>query len=92
MSYLPQPYQPDDRFDVVPPADAMQVIADELAAVQEEVADLLLSLLHPDLPATSVVAMRGQLEVAQSALLEARKQARKAVTILSAITMQQRRR
>jgi len=86
MSYLPQPYQPDDRFDVVPASEAMNTIVTELEAVQEELADLLLSLLHPDLPAATVVAMRAQLEVAQSALAEARKQARKAVTILRLIT------
>jgi len=91
MSYLPQPYQPDDSFSIVPPEEALTTIVDELAAVQQEVSDLLISLGHPDLPAKTVTAMRGQLEVAQTALAEARKQGRKAVTILAAITVQERR-
>lgn len=90
MSYVPQqPYQPDEQFSVVPPEDAMQTIADELTAVQQELADLLHSLQHPDLPAQSVSYMRGQLEVARTALDGARKQARRSVVILKAAAAQQ---
>jgi|GEM_PF-1678518 len=93
MSYVPQPSQPsqpDDSFSVVPPEDAMSVIADELASVQQEISDLLISLEHPDLPAKTVTALHGQLEAARTILDDARRQARRAVVILKAAAAEER--